>query len=270
MEKDFGEAEREGAVEDGEVGVRGGGGVELQAVVSVGEVDGHLVGHHLGGGRRVEERRFVVVEEEEDFHVGFEREGEGAGVDSGVVGYEAESGAGGSVTVVMVIIRGILFFPVHAILTPMVTLGIHGITMVTLVIHGITMVTFTINDTLQTTNATPITSTNTTNTTNTPINSTNRPTERQLGLTTRRRIERGGREERRKRKRRAQGKRGPEEKRRNAMEGSRNGNGTDSNALGWRSVDANGHDERRRNRSKLIRSRDVKKKGTVRTGIVRR
>lgn len=33
---------------------------------------------------------FVVVEEEEDFSIGLECEGEGAGVDGVVVGYEAE------------------------------------------------------------------------------------------------------------------------------------------------------------------------------------
>ena len=50
MEEDFGEAEREGAVEDGEVDVGGGGGVEFQSVVSVGEVDCDFVRHHLGRG----------------------------------------------------------------------------------------------------------------------------------------------------------------------------------------------------------------------------
>ena len=185
----------------------------------VGEVDGDFVGHHLRRGGGVEKGCFVVVEEEEDFSIGLECEGEGAGVDGVVVGYEAK------VDVVCVVIPVII------------------ITYTT-----IPIITF--------------------NTTNTLIHSIHRPTKRQLRMSTRRWIERRRRKVGRKRKQCVKRKRCSEKERRYSKESGGNGNGTDSNALGWRSIDTKSHNERRRYRSILVRSRDVKDERMTRTSVL--
>lgn len=192
----------------------------------VGEVDGDFVGHHLRRGGGVEKGCFVVVEEEEDFSIGLECEGEGAGVDGVVVGYEAK------VDVVCVVTVGV------AIIAVVITY-----TTITIIIRYTIIITYT-----------TITITS--------------PTKRQLRMTTRRWIERRRRKVGRKRKQCVKRKRCSEKERRYSKESGGNGNGTDSNALGWRSIDTKSHNERRRYRSILVRSRDVKDERMTRTSVM--